>query len=130
MYWQRRKAEELDMAVAKEHDQDEAKCITMTADCHVETVVCDGDGNCFFRAISFLLTGSEEEHAFVRGLVVSYITTSEFRDRVRKYVPVGYFKNYRMGTLKTWQLTMKLWPLPASCRPTFMCSQNSRGTNV
>lgn len=32
-----------------------------------------GDGNCYFRAISFVLTGSEESHLSLRNSIVEYM---------------------------------------------------------
>ena len=36
-----------------------------------------GDGNCLFRAFSFILTGSEEQHFPVRSLIVNHMLTIE-----------------------------------------------------
>ena len=35
-----------------------------------------GDGNCFFRAIAYVVTGSEDQHAEVRQLVCEHINGS------------------------------------------------------
>ena len=32
-----------------------------------------GDGNCLFRAIQFIITGSEEQHFILRSVVISYM---------------------------------------------------------
>lgn len=36
-----------------------------------------GDGNCFFRSISYVITGDEDSHGAVRQMVCSYIEASE-----------------------------------------------------
>ena len=33
-----------------------------------------GDGNCFFRALALLITGSQEDHTELRALITTYIT--------------------------------------------------------
>ena len=56
--------------------------------------VCKGDGNCFFRAISFLLTGSECQHIHVRNVVVKHMISKScssllsgfLGDDVEKYI--------------------------------------------
>ncbi len=39
----------------------------------LQTITIAGDGNCFFRCISWLLTGNQNYHSFLRFLVVKYI---------------------------------------------------------
>jgi len=39
----------------------------------VQFVVCHGDGNCFFRAISAAITGSQVDHLKFRQAIVQYI---------------------------------------------------------
>ena len=50
-------------------------CEQCTGNFHVHTV--DGDGNCFFRSISYLLLGSEAKHDVVRNAVCNYIIQPE-----------------------------------------------------
>ena len=33
-----------------------------------------GDGNCFFRTLALLITGSQEDHAELRALITTYIS--------------------------------------------------------
>jgi hypothetical protein len=40
---------------------------------YVHTI--DGDGNCFFRAIAFILYGTEDNHLLIRHLVADYVAT-------------------------------------------------------
>ena len=37
----------------------------------------EGDGNCFFRALSFVITGEEDQHAVVRSLICDYVASTE-----------------------------------------------------
>ena len=37
------------------------------------TVRIQGDGNCFFKALAFVITGSQDEHLELRGIATSYM---------------------------------------------------------
>ena len=51
---------------------------------NVHTV--DGDGNCFFRSISYLLLGSETKHDVVRNAVCNYIIQPENWYKLKVYI--------------------------------------------
>ena len=51
---------------------------------NVHTV--DGDGNCFFRSISYLLLGSEAKHDVVRSAVCNYIIQPENWYKLKVYI--------------------------------------------
>ena len=51
---------------------------------NVHTV--NGDGNCFFRSISYLLFGSEAKHDVVRNAVCNYIIQPENWYKLKTYV--------------------------------------------
>ena len=55
-----------------------------TGNFHVHTV--DGDGNCFFRSISYLLLGSEAKHYVVRNAVYNYIIQPENWYKLKAYI--------------------------------------------
>ena len=82
-----------------------------------------GDGNCFFRSISYYLFGTENQHELIRQLIISYMLTipNEFESIVmpryqnslpkqkfsaRKTKPVetlqGYINNSNMTRSGTW----------------------------
>lgn len=42
-----------------------------------ETQNIIGDGNCFFRALSFVLTGSQSNHAYLRNAVIQHMFSIE-----------------------------------------------------
>ncbi|GMT37060.1 hypothetical protein PFISCL1PPCAC_28357 [Pristionchus fissidentatus] len=48
-------------------------CKISTAPGHGDTVECDGDGNCLFRALSWWLTGKEGSHAKLRKRIVRFM---------------------------------------------------------
>ena len=54
---------------------------------NVHTV--DGDGNCFFRSISYLLLGSEAKHDVVRNAVCNYIIQTENWYKLKSYIDGG-----------------------------------------
>ena len=44
-----------------------------------------GDGNCYFRAISYILTGSEKDHSFVRNLVIQHMN-GPMKEQLQNYM--------------------------------------------
>ena len=49
-----------------------------------------GDGNCFFRAISYLLLGQEVKHDVIRAGIIDYIMDPNNFDKLRSYIPQHY----------------------------------------
>ena len=49
-----------------------------------------GDGNCFFRAISYLLLGQEVKHDVIRARIINYIMDPNNFDKLRSYIPQHY----------------------------------------
>ena len=47
----------------------------------------DGDGNCFFRSISYLLLGIEDKHDIIRASIVEYIVNPDNLAKLRSYIP-------------------------------------------
>ena len=52
------------------------------------------DGNCFFRAISYLLTGNENEHALLRSLLVTHMKNNEDIALYSGYINIQNMDNY------------------------------------
>ena len=50
----------------------------------------DGDGNCFFRAVSYLLVGSECEHNIVQGSIVAHIISLSSWSKLSQYILPSY----------------------------------------
>ena len=46
----------------------------------MSTEIC-GDGNCFFRAVSFILTGTEDNYGQLRNLTASHLKNMDFTER-------------------------------------------------
>ena len=49
-----------------------------------------GDGNCFFRTISYLLLGQEVKHDVIRARIVDYIMDPNNFEKLRSYIPQHY----------------------------------------
>lgn len=63
-----------------------------------------GDGNCYFRAISYILTGSETNHTLLREKVVHHMN-SALSEQLRGYLNqdvIGYVENSRIGNDGVW----------------------------
>ena len=75
----------------------------------------NGDGNCFFRMISYLLLGVEEKHDIIRASIVKYIVNPEYLVRLRSYIPQGfstgeeYVKAMQMHLSTTWATEVELF---------------------
>ena len=63
-----------------------------------------GDGNCFFRAVAFILTGSQHEHRKFRVAVVNHME-NVCNDNLRRYMATNvnsYVKNAGMNDDGVW----------------------------
>jgi hypothetical protein len=67
----------------------------------------DGDGNCLFRSVSYLLTGSAEQHLYLRHLVCNYI--EQYATLFN--VPHDYIATSRMRTIGVWSSEVELLAL-------------------
>ena len=74
-----------------------------------------GDGNCFFRTISYLLLGQEVKHDVIRARIVDYIMDPNNIDKLRSYIPhhypsgEAYTQGEAMADLTTWATEVKLF---------------------
>ena len=77
----------------------------------------DGDGNCFFRSISYLLLGSEAKHDVVRNAVCNYIIQPENRYKLKSYIDSGitsskeYLRKSEMHVWGKWATHVELFAL-------------------
>ena len=82
---------------------------------NVHTV--DGDGNCFFRSISYLLLGSEVKHDVVRNAVCNYIIQTENWYKLKSYIDGGitsgedYVRKSEMHVWGKWATHVELFAL-------------------
>ena len=49
-----------------------------------------GEGNCFFRTISYLLLGLEVKHDVIRARIIDYIMDPNNLNKLRSYLPQHY----------------------------------------
>ena len=74
-----------------------------------------GDGNCFFRAISYLLLEQEVKHDVIRARIIEYIMDPNSFDKLRKYIPQhylsgeAYIQGQAMADLTTWATEVELF---------------------
>ena len=74
-----------------------------------------GDGNCFFRKISYLLLGWEVKHDVIRARIVDYIMDPNNIDKLRSYIPQhypsgeAYIQGEAMADLTTWATEVELF---------------------
>ena len=85
-----------------------------TGNFHVHTV--DGDGNCFFRSISYLLLGSEAKHDVVRNAVCNYIIEPENWYKLKAYIDghitsSEYVRKSEMHVWGKWATHVELFAL-------------------
>ena len=82
---------------------------------NVHTV--DGDGNCFFKSISYLLLGSEAKHDVVRNAVCNYIIQPENWYKLKSYVDgcitsgEEYVRKSEMHVWGKWATCLELFAL-------------------
>ena len=74
-----------------------------------------GDGNCFFKAISYLLLGQEVKHDVIRARIIDYIMDPNNFDKLRSYIPQhypsgeAYIQGETMADLTTWATEVELF---------------------
>ena len=74
-----------------------------------------GDGNCFFRTISYLLLGIEDKHDIIRASTVEYIVNPDNLAKLRSYIPQefstghDYVEATQMNLPTTWATEVELF---------------------
>uniref|UniRef100_A0A9J7WX60 ATP-dependent DNA helicase n=1 Tax=Cyprinus carpio carpio TaxID=630221 RepID=A0A9J7WX60_CYPCA len=91
-------------------DNNPNEIIEMAEPCETKSIL--GDGNCFFRAVAFAVSGSEEEHRKVRRAVITHILQNE--DKYVQNLRQGYssvpeyIATSRMKYVGTWATEMEI----------------------
>ena len=108
--WQEKKANYLDLPLQIKHIEQNVTELGQPVQC--KDVI--PDGNCFFRCISFCITGSEVHFNSVRALIVSYMP--EIRQHLEaKLLPditqtvEQYIANSRMDCNGTWATQVEIY---------------------
>ena len=77
----------------------------------------DGDGNCFFRSISYLLLGSEAKHDIMRSAVCNYIIQPDNWYKLKTYIDrditsgEDYLHKSEMHVLGKWATRVEIFSL-------------------
>ena len=80
-----------------------------------------GDGNCFFRTISYLFLEQEVKHDVIRARIVDYIMDPNNFDKLRSYIPQhypsdeAYIQGEAMADLTTWATEVELFACTQLC---------------
>nr|XP_021334689.1 uncharacterized protein LOC110440049 [Danio rerio]XP_021334690.1 uncharacterized protein LOC110440049 [Danio rerio] len=96
--------------VHNEKEQYHSDEIEMAEPCQTKSIV--GDGNCFFRALTYAMTGNEVEHRKCRLSVVNYILQNE--QKYNKFLRHGhssvpeYIAKSKMRFLGTWATELEI----------------------
>ncbi|KAL5505540.1 hypothetical protein EMCRGX_G006988, partial [Ephydatia muelleri] len=80
--------------------------------CPSSTARIVADGNCFFRSLSFVLTGSQDYHQEVRLLVTTYMIDNTGNPQLSSLIKDGermenYIEQSKMQLLGTWATELK-----------------------
>lgn len=74
------------------------------------TVPVRGDGNCYFRSISLILCGSEDQHSTIRALVVQHMQAQACDFEAYCDSPVAqYLQRSKMHVNKTWATEVEIF---------------------
>ena len=91
-----------------------------------------GDGNCFFRTISYLLLGQEVKHDVIRARIIDYIMDPNNFDKLRSYIPQhypsdeAYIQGEAMADLTTWATEVELFACAQLCGKDIVCNCHRR----
>ena len=81
--------------------------------CPSSTARIVADGNCFFRSLSFVLTGSQDYHQEVRLLVTTYMIDNTGNPQLSSLIKDGermenYIEQSKMQLLGTWATEIEI----------------------
>ena len=81
--------------------------------CPSSTARIVADGNCFFRSLSFVLTGSQDYHQEVRLLVTTYMIDNMGNPQLSSLIKDGervenYIEQSKMQLLGTWATEIEI----------------------
>uniref|UniRef100_A0A146L0V6 OTU domain-containing protein n=1 Tax=Lygus hesperus TaxID=30085 RepID=A0A146L0V6_LYGHE len=73
--WQRSKCEKFQLSLKKELDFKYEDPVPATAPMEIYEI--EGDGNCYFRCLSYLITGTDKSHRILRQKLVKFMRENE-----------------------------------------------------
>lgn len=97
--WQKEKCLKFDLCLVEKHGHWSAANKLLKAPTRVVPII--RDGNCFFRCIALLVTGSENDHASIRRMIVQHMHehVMELENYTQK---TGYINSSKMAEPGTW----------------------------
>ena len=102
--WQKEKCQEFGLTFKR--------CVTYTSSSSQNLVPAErcprikADGNCFFRSICFVISGSQEDHKLLHTLIVSHM---EENDATLKHMYDKYLQNSIVHEDSTWATDAELF---------------------
>ena len=90
------------------------------------TISIQADGNCFFRALSFILYGHEDCHQEIREQLVQFISSN--KEVIRKFVTFLSLKEHlkKMLTCNTWATQVEINAAASFLQiPLYICTQRT-----
>ena len=97
--WQIDKCLALNLGLVKKHN---FSCGVRLPNFHIKPI--QADGNCFYRCISWILTGCEEQHVQIRSLIIKHMKSIDIMLQEKKILPYphnveSYLKNVRQSMI-------------------------------
>ena len=92
--------------------------------CSVQPI--KADGNCFFCALSFYLTGSQAQHNIPRNAIVNHMTlvcTESIENYLNAKIST-YIEETHIDNNSVWAMELKFWGQLPSSALTSLCFQN------
>ena len=134
--WQRDRCCQLGLKLhhGNHRHSNKPSCIGITQAPKMTTRI-KGDGNCFFRAISQVLTGSQEDHQEVRALVTSYMLENATSNKMVSALlgsmttMMQYLKKTKMCNLSVWATEMEIIATASMLHTTIYVYSPSGATN-
>ena len=118
--WQRLWCSTLDIPYCTTHRRPEGSCSTMLTKPDMHSVkVMMGDGNCLFRSLSCILTGSQQHHLLVRACICDHMH-SIIHLLLPHIYPHGCVENYiahtKMNCNNVWGTDIEIFTFANMCQ--------------
>ena len=114
--WKKRKLEEIIGEKFKGEQQNPRAYEILLGNKEPTSVqIIEGDGNCLFRAVSYVMSGSQYHHYILRKLAVEqiYDMGPKFKKISTEESPQEYIKRTKMNKLSCWGTDVEIYALSA-----------------
>ena len=107
--WQKKVAEKMGLEFFKKHTMPaKQRWMEMKDAVPGKVVGVLGDGNCFYRAISYAITGAEDSHMKLRKKLATYMSTDIAEKFTHWTSNPNYVKENRVGYSGVWATTTEI----------------------